>query len=89
MAPKKFPSEVFRKHAIDFRGNKLWDTAFKIMITNDDFKEMFDRGYIEVIYIMEYDLIPTKGKKYKPTEEQLTDQLKISMYNPYITTSIN
>jgi hypothetical protein len=50
---------------------------------------MFDLGYIEVIYIMDYDLIPTRAKKYKPTEEQLTDPLKISMYNAYITTTIN
>jgi hypothetical protein len=84
-----FPDEVFRKHAIDIKGNKLWDTAFKIMITNEDFKRMFDLGYIEVIYIMDYDLIPTRAKKYKPTEEQLTDPLKISMYNAYIMTAIN
>jgi hypothetical protein len=57
IAPKPFPTEVFRKHALDYEGNDLWDTAFKIMITNEDFKEMFERGYIEVIYIMDYDLI--------------------------------
>ena len=56
---------------MDYEGNDLWDTAFKIMITNEDFKKMFERGYIEVIYIMDYDLIPTRTKKYKPTEEQL------------------
>ena len=71
IAPKPFPEKVVRKHALDYEGNDLWDTAFKIMITNEDFKEMFERGYIEVIYIMAYDLIPTRTKKYKPTEEQL------------------
>ena len=89
IAPKPFPDEVYRKHIIDYEGNDLWDTAFKIMITNKDFKELFERGYIEVIYIMDYDIIPTSGKRYKPTEEQLLDPMKISMYNTYIKTTIN
>ena len=55
IAPKPFPTEVFRKHALDYEGNDLWDTAFKIMITNEDFKEMFEHGYIQVIYTMDYD----------------------------------
>ena len=63
IAPKPFPDEVYRKHIIDYEGNDLWDTAFKIMITNKGFKELFERGYIEVIYIMDYDIIPTSGKK--------------------------
>ena len=59
------------------------------MITNTDFKDMYELGYVDVIYILDYDLIPTNGKQYKPTEEQLMHPLKISMYNAYITTAIN
>ena len=48
---------------MDYEGDDLGDVAFKIMISNKDFKEMFERVYIEVIYIMDYDLIPTRAKK--------------------------
>ena len=61
-APRVFPQEVYRKHAINEEGDELWDTAFKMMNSNRDFKNMFRLGYVEVIYIMDYDLIPTKGK---------------------------
>ena len=88
-APKIFPIEIFKNHIINFKGNKLWNIALRILMTNDDFREMFDRGYIDVIYILDYDIIPTKGKKYELTEEQLMNQSKISMYHPYITTTIN
>jgi hypothetical protein len=50
-APKIFPMEIFRKHIIDSKGNKLWKVALQILMTNKDFREMYERGYIEVIYI--------------------------------------
>ena len=53
-APKIFPIEIFKKHIINFKGNKLWNIALRILMTNDDFREMFERGYIEVIYIYIY-----------------------------------
>jgi hypothetical protein len=33
------------------------------MMTNRDFKNMFRLGYIEVIYIMDYDSDTNKGEK--------------------------
>ena len=88
-APRIFPNELFRKHIIEIKGNKLWKVALKILMTNKDFREIFQRGYIEVIYIMDYDIIPTTGSKYQPLDENLMNQSKISMYHPYITTTVN
>ena len=56
------------------------------MLTNKDFVEKFDRGYIDAIYIIDYDMIPTNSKTYKPLEEELMSQEKISICHPYITT---
>ena len=61
-SPRVFPQEVYRKHAINEDGDELWDTAFKTMNSNKDFKNTFRLGYIEVIYIMDYVSIRTKGK---------------------------
>ena len=81
--------KLLEKNIIDSKGNKLWKVALKILMTNKDFREMYERGYIEVIYIMDYDIIPTTGSKYQPLDENLMNQSKISMYHPYITTTIN
>jgi len=54
-----------------------------------NFTHKFEQGYIDAIYIIGYDMIPTTSKKYKLLDEELMNQEKISIYNPYITTSIN
>ena len=59
------------------------------MRTDKNFAHKFEQGYIDAIYIIDYDMIPINSKKYKPLDEELTNREKISIYHPYITTSIN
>jgi hypothetical protein len=58
------------------------------MLTNEDFYNMYEKGYIDAIYIIDYDKLPKKGK-YKPLDESLRSQDKISIYHKYIETYVN
>ena len=88
-APKTFPTDIYRKHIVNSADNKQWKKIIKIMRTDKNFAHKFEQGYIDAIYIIDYDMIPTNSKKYNPLDEELTNQDKFSIYHPYITTSIN
>ena len=88
-ASRRFPEDIYRKHIINTKDNKLWKKALKTMLTDEFFRDKFAREYIDAMYIMNYDIIPTSGKRYRPLEEDLTNQCKLGIYNTYITTAVN
>ena len=59
-----------------------------IMLTSTDFIWIYEKGYVDTIYIKDYEIIPKRGK-YNPAAEQLKNQDKVSIYHQYIETSVN
>ena len=58
------------------------------MYHSKDFRDIYDKGYVDAIYIKDYEIIP-KGGKYNPLDEQLQNPNKISIYHRYIETYVN
>jgi hypothetical protein len=87
-APKNSLEQFYRKHVINEKSDKLWGSIVKVMKTDKNFKEVYARNYIDAVYIMDYDLIPTKGKS-RPLDKQLRNQENISIYHRYVETHVD
>ena len=59
-----------------------------IILTSTYFIDIYEKGYVDAIYIKDYEIIPKRGK-CNPAAEQLKNQDKVSIYHKYIETSAN
>jgi hypothetical protein len=97
-APNSFPNDLYRKYFPKYDPEDKtqtmtdqWKQIIHIMKTDYEFEELHDKkgDYIEAIYVNNYDSLQSKGKPYKPLQENLKNGNAVSINYTYIESNID
>ena len=92
-APKICPQNLIDKFITKKHQTKEFKDIVKIMLTNDDFKTMYEQNnqkvYLTAVLVLNATPTDNNEYHYDPVEANLQDTQRISMYHTYIDTPLD